>query len=142
MWISSLARLFGSVVFPSAIFIITFPGAGVSGAATGAVVSWFLTTLGLFPEAMSFLTTATASPAVIFMVTTFTAFTAVNFTVRPFMIFMVQGRGLTIGTSAALLRRTWRQAVVPARSADSTMAAGRTTFPAVANRVSAAAFMV
>src|SRR6185295_7824662 len=85
---------------------------------------------------------ATASPAVIFMVTTFTAFTAVNFTVRPFIIFMAQGRGLTIGTSAALLRRTWRQAVIPARSADSTMAAGRTTFPAVANRVSAAAFMV
>src|SRR5438874_2670400 len=141
MSISSLAHLCRSVlVIPSAFFPI--PGAGASGAATGAVVSWFLITLGLFPEAISFLTMATASPtAVIFMVTTFTAFTAVNFTVKLFMIFMVAGRGLTIGKPAALLRRTWHRTATPARSADSTMAVGQTTFPAAANPVSAAVFM-
>src|SRR5438874_7081083 len=141
MSISSLAHLCRSVlVIPSAFFPI--PGAGAFGAATGAVVSWFLITLGLFPEAISFLTMATASPtAVIFMVTTFTAFTAVNFTVKVFMIFMVAGRGLTIGKPAALLRRTWHRTAMLVRSADSTMAVGQTTFPAAANPVSAAVFM-
>src|SRR2546428_211516 len=58
MSISSLAHLFRSVlVIPSAFFPIL--GAGASGAATGAVVSWFLITLGLFPIAISFLTMAT-----------------------------------------------------------------------------------
>src|SRR5207302_7682965 len=102
MSISSLAHLFRSVlVIPSAFFPIL--GAGASGAATGAVVSWFLITLGLFPIAISFLTMATASPTAVI----FTAFTTVNFTVKLFMIFMVAGRGLTIGKPAALLRRTW-----------------------------------
>jgi hypothetical protein len=54
---------------------------------------------------------------------------------------MAQGRGLTIGTSAALLRRTWHRTAIPARLADSTMAAWQTIFPAAANPVSAAACM-
>ena len=45
----------------------------------------------------------------------FHGFHAVNFTVRPFIIFMAQGRGLTIGQPVDLLRRTWRQGRPPRR---------------------------
>ena len=60
---------------------------------------------------------------------------------QAFHNFHGAGPGFDHRDPAALLRRTWHQTAIPARSADSTMAAGRTTFPAVANPVSAAAFI-